>query len=397
MYKKRRIALLLAVCMLTCLPPLAENVFATSAEDKKNEAENNLGNVTSEIEDIKDSQQQVEDKLTKIRIELADLLSDQTALEDEIADTQVAIEQTEIELAQAEEEEQKQYEAMKLRIQYMYENSTQESLIEAIVGAESLADLLKRVEYVAQVHKADRELTEQYKLAVQVVEAKKTALTEQMDTLLMKQEAYIGRQMQIEEMIAQLEGEQDTYASQLASAQAKAAEYQKTIAEQDAIIQKQREEEERKRQQEEEQKRQEEANNNNNNSDEEEDTTVPSNPKGQDIVDYALQFVGNPYVWGGNSLTEGCDCSGFVHLIYKHFGYTLPRYSMSFLNVGVEVSREDIQPGDIVVYEKKNGVGHVAIYIGNGKIVEAQSTKAGITSSRSVDNREIAGIRRIVD
>ena len=110
-----------------------------------------------------------------------------------------------------------------------------------------------------------------------------------------------------------------------------------------------------------------------------------------------MQFVGNPYVWGGNSLTNGCDCSGFVHEVYEYFGYNLVRYSMSFAYEGVAVSLENIKPGDIVVYERnKDGVGHVAIYAGNGKIVEAQSSKAGITANRSVTCRKIVAIRRVL-
>ena len=112
---------------------------------------------------------------------------------------------------------------------------------------------------------------------------------------------------------------------------------------------------------------------------------------GTELVNYALKFVGNPYKWGGNSLTNGCDCSGFVHLVYKHFGISVPRYSQSFKTVGQAVAYENLKAGDIVVYP-----GHVAIYIGNGKIVEAQSTKAGITSNRKVNCSTITAIRRVL-
>ena len=109
------------------------------------------------------------------------------------------------------------------------------------------------------------------------------------------------------------------------------------------------------------------------------------------LVSYATQFVGNPYVWGGNSLTNGVDCSGFVHLVYAHFGISTPRYSQAFKSVGQPVSYQNIQAGDVVVYP-----GHVAIYIGNGNIVEAQSTRAGITNSRPVNCHTITAIRRLV-
>lgn len=400
MYTKRVLALLLVICTLACLPHAAEKVFATSATEKKEQAESELGNVNSEIDNIKDSQQQVTDKIEKTRIELANLFKAQEALEEEIADNEAAIVKTEKELKKAEEDEKEQYEAMKLRIQYMYENSAKESLLDAVIGAENFADLLKRVEYVTAVHKADRELTEQYKQVVQTVKEKKQMLIEQGDMLLAKQEAYLGQQMQIEEKLAMLEGEEDSYANLLASAQKKASEYQKMIEEQNAIIL--REEEERRRQEEEKKKQEGE---NNGNSTGTVTPTVPINPKGQAIVDYALQFVGCPYVYGGKTdIKKGVDCSGFVNLVYKHFGYSVPSYSMNFYYMGINrpgviVPLEEIQPGDIVIYaQNSEGIGHVAIYIGNGKIVEAQSTKAGVTCNRDLQTgRQILGVRRMVD
>ena len=103
--------------------------------------------------------------------------------------------------------------------------------------------------------------------------------------------------------------------------------------------------------------------------------------------------MGNPYVWGGNSLTDGCDCSGFVVEVYKHFGINLSgsRNSGALRSVGQAVSYNHIQPGDIVCYS-----GHVGIYAGGGVIVEAQSTRAGITANRSVTCRKIVAIRRVV-
>ena len=109
----------------------------------------------------------------------------------------------------------------------------------------------------------------------------------------------------------------------------------------------------------------------------------------QAVVDYANQFIGNPYVWGGTSLTNGTDCSGFVRGVYAHFGVSLPRTSYSMRGVGYEVSFEDIQPGDIVCYS-----GHVGIYAGNGKIVNAIDESRGIGMS-NVKYSNIITIRRI--
>lgn len=111
--------------------------------------------------------------------------------------------------------------------------------------------------------------------------------------------------------------------------------------------------------------------------------------KGQSVVDYAKQFLGNPYVFGGQSLTRGTDCSGFVRGVYRNFGVYLPRTSYSMRNVGYAVSYSEILPGDIVCYS-----GHVGIYAGNGQIVNAIDEAHGIGMSNARYSKIIT-IRRI--
>lgn len=111
---------------------------------------------------------------------------------------------------------------------------------------------------------------------------------------------------------------------------------------------------------------------------------------GQAVADYACRFVGNPYVWGGESLTGGADCSGFVKAVYAHFGVSLPHSSYSLRSVGSAVSASEMQPGDIVCYD-----GHVAIYIGGGRIVHASSSTTGIIISSNYAYRTVVAIRRI--
>ena len=110
-------------------------------------------------------------------------------------------------------------------------------------------------------------------------------------------------------------------------------------------------------------------------------TSTVSNGTGTEVANYALQFVGNPYVWGGTSLTNGADCSGFVLSVYAHFGYSLPHSSASQSNCGTEVSLSELQPGDLLFYSNGGSIGHVAIYIGNGQVVHASSAKTGIKVS----------------
>lgn len=365
---------LLVGALLISMPYAAEQFFATSAQEKKEEAEEQLEDVENEIEDIEQQKKDVEAKLSQVRAKLSKLIEQQNLLKAEIEETQSSIEQTKMDLEIARAEALKQYESMKIRIQYMYENSTNDNVWAALLESDGITDFLNRLEYITTIHDADRELTEQYKEAVALVEEQERQLFLKMDELLVKEETFLGQQAEIEGMIADLEVEQSEFVDALANAKKQANEYRATIEKQNEIIRKEQE-----------------GNKN--------PPTYEGgqNVTGQDIVNYAMKFVGNPYVWGGNSLTKGCDCSGFVHLVYKNFGYNTVRYSMSFMYEGKAVSKSDVRPGDIVVYARKNGIGHVAIYAGNGLIVEAQSASKGITANRSIDCREIVGIRRIIN
>lgn len=100
-----------------------------------------------------------------------------------------------------------------------------------------------------------------------------------------------------------------------------------------------------------------------------------------DLVQYAKQFVGNPYVWGGTSLTNGTDCSGFTMSIYKKYGVSLPHHAASQAQMGTKVDFGSAQPGDLVFYAKNGSINHVAIYIGNGQVIHASSPKTGIKIS----------------
>lgn len=118
--------------------------------------------------------------------------------------------------------------------------------------------------------------------------------------------------------------------------------------------------------------------------------SAPSGTSGSSVANYACQFVGNPYRWGGESLTNGADCSGFVKAVYAAFGISLPHSSSALRSVGYGVSTSDMQPGDIVCYS-----GHVAIYIGNNSIVHASNPETGIKISSPANYRTILAVRRI--
>ena len=146
----------------------------------------------------------------------------------------------------------------------------------------------------------------------------------------------------------------------------------------------------RKEAEEAERRRQEAAKKNNNKTSSNKKYNAPAGVSGQSVVDYAVQFVGNPYVWGGTSLTKGADCSGFVMKIYEAYGVSLPHSSYKMRSVGYSVSASDVQPGDIICYS-----GHVAIYIGDGKIVHASNKKDGIKITNNWRYKTVLAIRRI--
>lgn len=101
-----------------------------------------------------------------------------------------------------------------------------------------------------------------------------------------------------------------------------------------------------------------------------------------DIVEYALQFEGNPYVWGGTSLTKGADCSGFTQSVFKSKGILLPRTARNQAEGGRSVPLSNLQPGDLIFYRKDNQINHVALYIGKKKVIHASNPKSGIKISK---------------
>lgn len=113
---------------------------------------------------------------------------------------------------------------------------------------------------------------------------------------------------------------------------------------------------------------------------------------GQAVIDYACQFVGNPYVWGGTSLTNGADCSGFVQSVYAHFGVSLPRTTYDMVNSGYAVSYEEAQPGDLILY---GDCSHVGLYMGDGNIVNALNSDRGICIC-SATYTNIYAVRRVL-
>lgn len=116
-----------------------------------------------------------------------------------------------------------------------------------------------------------------------------------------------------------------------------------------------------------------------------------------DLCQYAKEFLGNPYVWGGTSLTNGTDCSGFVLSVYKKFGISLPHYSGSQANCGTVIKLSEAQPGDLIFYGKGSTINHVAIYIGGGQVIHASNPKTGIRISNATYRTPLKVVRILQD
>ena len=389
-----------------------EKVYAKSqkqkdAEEKMKKAKEDLSNTNGQIDSLKDKQTVTANDIQANSNKLDEVLAAQKELQTDITNKQGEIEQNQKDLAAAQQKQQEQYDAMKKRIQFMYENSTEDNVWTAIIEADGISDMLNRIEYVSDVYDSDRALMDSYQAAVQQVKTIGEQLNKDMDDLNAMQDSYEKQQSEIEAAILALENQKEQYAAQISEAQQQASNYQNIISAQGKIIQ-----EEEAAAAAAALAAQQAAASSGSSSGSSYDGggagkggsiagdyaagggKNPSASTGvsrSSVVPYAMQFKGNPYVWGGNSLTNGVDCSGFVHEVYAHFGISTPRYSQAFKSVGQAVSFDNIQPGDVVVYP-----GHVAIYAGGGVIVEAQSTKAGITANRSVQCHTILAIRRLV-
>lgn len=383
-----------------------EKVYAKTkkqkdAEKKKSQAEQDLKDKKNEINGLKDQQQITADDIKNKSAKLDEILAAQKKLQTDITSKQAEIEQNQKDLAAAQEKQQEQYDAMKKRIQFMYENSAEDNIWTAIIESNGITDMLNRIEYVSDVYDSDRALMDSYQAAVEQVKEIGTKLDNDMNELTAMQDDYEKQQADVEAAIVALENQKEQYASQIAQAQQQAENYQNIITAQGKIIQEQEAAAAAAAAR---------ANSSPSSSSYDgggagkggsiagdyaagggKNPGASTGVSGSSVVSYAMQFVGNPYVWAGNSLTNGVDCSGFVHEVYAHFGISTPRYSQAFKSVGQAVSFDNIQPGDVVVYP-----GHVAIYAGGGVIVEAQSTKAGITANRSVQCHTILAIRRLV-
>lgn len=420
----------------------------------------------SRIDELWYAKEQLESEISALDADLVNVMVSISVLENDIENKTNEIAQTQENLTKAQNAKEKQYEAMKKRIQYLYEKGGNDAWLQMMMGADNLADLLTRAEYTQKMYDQDRQNLDKYVKTIEEVQKLEQQYSSEKAELEEMHNAYQEQSVMLQAQIDERRAISADCDNEIAYAQQQANEYAYLLAEQTAELE--RMEAERIAAEEaaraaaeaaaaaeaeegyaEENTEPEyevmydedgdvmydedgeimyqevESDSEESSSDEstedggesgsgevqydeygnviDSDNTVSmedyqaeassasSSGSGSSVVDYATQFVGNPYVWGGTSLTNGADCSGFVQSVYANFGVSLPRTSYEQQNAGTEVSYENAQPGDLICYG-----GHVAIYMGDGKIVHASNSTDGIKISNDATYRTILSVRRLV-
>lgn len=390
------------------------------AQNKQKEESDKLNSVSGRIDSIQGDADAVAEEIDEADAALVETLASVEIIEEELSDKEEEIKVTTAEYEKAKEKEEEQYEAMKLRIRFMYEKGDS-TYLQLLLESQNFSEAVNKAEYITQLYDYDRRMLEEYEAAKEECENLKNRLEEEKAELEAQQHELQEEQKNLETLLSEKQKIYDNYEVQIAQARQEAAIYKANIKKQTEEIRnleaaskkkdseieaaKKAEEEARKAQEEALRRQAEEAAGQSGESGSSSGSSssgssssgyasassyAGSGSKGQQIASYACQFIGNPYVPGGTSLTDGADCSGFVWRVYKDFGYSVPRTSYGCRSAGTEVSYADAQPGDIVCY-----AGHVGLYIGNGQIVHASTQKTGIKITNAT-YKEILTIRRIV-
>ena len=446
------------VCLTLALLISASQVMPVSAsreEELREEAAYTSSQLDATYSYINDLGAQIESlnaEIASLDQDLVNTMVNIEVLNTDISNKEAEIQKTRKNLKRAKANKEKQYEAMKLRIQYLYENGGSNAWYNLMLDSNDLSELLNKAEYTQKMYKYDRDALNKYVETIKEIKTLGVQLNgekAELEDMKAEQEA---NQANLEVQISEKQSAANNASNEIAYAQQQANEYAALLEEQTAEIQRLEAEriaaeEEARRQAEAEAAAAaaaaEEANNQEEDTDAEDadgeedyteedgtyeedgsedvvtdeygnvidedntvedtdysesgstDSSVSYSGSGSSVADYATQFVGNPYVYGGTSLTNGADCSGFVQSVYANFGVSLPRTSYDQMNVGTEVSYSEAQPGDLICYG-----GHVAIYLGGGRIVHASNSApypaGGIKISDNAAYRTILSVRRVM-
>ena len=428
--RQRKAILILAVLALAVQAPLPGRASpVTRAEQERRRAEEEKSRAESEAQQLEQKLGQSRQKEQALEEELVRLLALKDILESDMEELKTQIQEADRDYRQAEEKRQRQYDILKKRIQFLYEEGDI-TYLDILLKAKNIGDVVSQTEYFRQLYEYDQEIIQRYEKLKQEAAGKKELLEEKQSQLEVMEEENESQQKELEGFIAARQKESSGFALELEAAQARAAQAAGEVIRktEEIRILRARQEEERIRQEKERIRQEQESAGREPGSAGQASGAAGREPGaagwepgaagrepggagresggagtaggrpvksiggtefGRNVADYALQFVGNPYVYGGTSLTGGTDCSGYTQSVYRHFGVSIPRTSGEQAGFGREIPYEDMEPGDLVCYS-----GHVAMYIGGGRIVHASSRKEGIKVSNDPAYRTIVSIRR---
>lgn len=412
---KRTVCFLLACSILT-LSLATLTVYADrlselqqqkeELEQQKSELQQQAADTQSAIDEANDTASEIQgsiDELSyamdEVTSSIVEIMTEIELLEADISQKEADIVQTQMEYDHAVQVKEEQYQAMCIRIKCMYE-SGDSTYIEMLLTAQSIPDVLNKVDYIEALYQYDRDMLAAFQQVVEEVAALEEKLETELASLEESKQILADAQAELDLELAQLQAESDNFELALAEVKVTAASYTSQLKQQQSQLN----------------SVQNSLNQTNKQIKAEEaalaakasTTTVqkvpaggatfnasevwnaPGSDKGKQIAVYACSFIGNPYVIGGTSLTNGADCSGFTQSVLAQFDIKIPRTSYEQRSCGVEVAYADAQPGDLICY-----AGHVAMYIGNGKIVHASSAKTGIKISYAT-YRTILSVRRVL-
>lgn len=428
--RQRKAILILAVLALAVQAPLPGRASpVTRAEQERRRAEEEKSRAESEAQQLEEKLGQSRQKEQALEEELVRLLALKDILESDMEELKTQIQGADRDYRQAEEKRQRQYDILKKRIQFLYEEGDI-TYLDILLKAKNIGDVVSQTEYFRQLYEYDQEIIQRYEKLKQEAAGKKELLEEKQSQLEVMEEENESQQKELEGFIEARKTESSSFALELEEAQARAAQAAGEVIRktEEIRILRARQEEERIRQEKERIRQEQESAGREPGSAGQASGAAGREPGaagwepgaagrepggagwesggagtaggrpvksiggtefGRNVADYALQFVGNPYVYGGTSLTGGTDCSGYTQSVYRHFGVSIPRTSGEQAGFGREIPYEEMEPGDLVCYS-----GHVAMYIGGGRIVHASSRKEGIKVSNDPAYRTIVSVRR---
>ncbi len=395
-------ALVMGICAWKPLTAEATNSAIKDIESSINKHENELGQINSQISSMQDEQDILQEEIDDLNSEILNTMTSIGLKKDEIADKEVQIEAKKVQIEETEaayeaalEREEKQRESMMVSVRLLYERGDT-SYLSALLEGKGFSDILNRMGYIERVYQYANQMLESYIDTKNDVhdlwdrlEEEKASLESDMRQLEADYKSLEDQQENLNVLLAQKQKASDNYDAEIAKARKEAEAAKKLI---------QQEQKKLKDLQAQLAREQAAAAAASATYATTNYSSVIANASGSElgkqVARFACQYIGNPYVYGGTSLTKGADCSGFIYSVYAQFNYSLPRTSYQQRSAGRSVSYEQAQPGDIICYD-----GHVGIYIGGGLIVHASNSKPYPSGGIKVSNakyRTILSVRRII-